>query len=480
MQTPPDNSDHELLCPECDYNLTGSTSDRCAWCGWPIEVQQLVAANLSRNHGVRLSVAAAALIVGGGTLVALMALFSHGRQLGWRDALAVVTAFFVALAHFGLAFVVLRAPRPWPMRTGEASNIFRIIGWGSIVASVVASTPRLSDAPTPLVVKGVPVNGVMEFVMTAVFFSMPGVMLLVLRLVSYRQKGYGLLRSSSREGGRAGLPFVVEVGRRYETSQLSQTWSDAPRPTAPSVEELIARTWEAEVAVAQEDGHRLYNGRVGRLVKVDSSKDGLHFTLGESCYRDFLGTNLFHAAQVARMNPAFLADALGISVLVMTSDGFIALGRRSRKVLFHAEHVHTFGGLLEDADRTPQGYDLTQSALRELEEELGIKPADFVSIAVTGMVRDRAIRQPELIFDTTIALTRHELTARFTARQDDEHTSLEFVADDPDAAVAFLHATSKVTPVAQAAILLHGKHLWGTQWFDRACLDLYGELAIVK
>jgi 8-oxo-dGTP pyrophosphatase MutT (NUDIX family) len=475
VQASPEISDDELLCPECEYNLTGSTSDRCTWCGWTIDVQELVAANISRHTATRLSVAVAAFIVAIGTTIALMALYTRGRQLGWRDALAVLTVFVVAVAHVSLAVAVLRAPRPWPMRAGEASNVFRVIGWGSIAASFVAATPLLYAAPSPLVVKGVQVNGVLEFVMTAVFFSLPGVMLLVLRLVSYRQKGHGLWLSKSRIGGRSGPPFIIEVNRRYEIEQLSQTWSDAPRPSAPGVEEMIARTWEAESAVAQEEGRKLFNGRVGRLVELAASDAALSFRLGDTCYRDFLGTNLFHAAQVARLSSSFLANALGISALVLTRDGFAALGRRSRKVVIHAELLHTFGGLLEEADRTAQGYDLVKSIKRELEEELGVGPADLSAIAVIGLVRDRAIQQPELIFEIILTLTRNELIAKFGASHDDEHTSLEFVADDPDAAVAFLRQTSKITPVAQVALLLHGKYAWGTPWYEQSCFALYGQ-----
>ena len=478
MQAAPEVTDNELLCPECDYNLTGSTSDRCTWCGWSIDVQELVAANISRHTATRLSVAGAAFIVSIGIAIGVMALFIRGRQLSWQDALALLTVLTVSIAHCCLAITVLRAPRSWPMRAGEASKVFRVIGWGSIFAGIVAATPILNAAPNPLVVKGVQVNGVLEFVMTAAFFGMPGAMLLVLRLVSYRHKGEKLWLSRARIGAPSGPPFIIEVDRRYEVGQLFQSWSDAPRPTTPSVEEMIARTWEVETAVAREESRTLFNGKVGRLMGVQASPSALTLRLGETCYRDFVGTNLFHAAEVARLNPSFLADALGISALVITRDGYIVLGRRSRKVVFHAEHLHTFGGLLEEADRTPQGYDLAGSVRRELLEELGLNVADLSAMTITGLVRDRAIQQPELIFDVHFASTKGELSTTFAARHDDEHTGIEFVADDPDSVLAFLRHTSKVTPVAQAALLLHGKHAWGNQWYESTCVALHGQLPL--
>lgn len=474
MQPSIENPAQRLLCPECDYDLSGSQqSDRCPWCGWEIDVADLVAANISRHLATRISVAASALMVSAGTMIALLSLVARGRGLDWHDALAVVTVFIVAMAHACLAYIIVRTPRPWPMRGGEVSNTLRVIGWGSIAASLVAATPHLSDAPSPLVARGIQVNGVMEFAMTAAFFSMPGVMLLVLRMVSFRHKGQ-ITWLSRTKTALAGAPFFVEVGSPYRTDQLRQAWSGGPRPTSPMVEERIARTWDAEFAVAREEGRQLYNGRVGRLITLEPSKSALHFVLGETCFRDFLGTNLFHADEVARINPVFLADALGISALIITRDGFLVLGRRSRKVLFHAEHLHTFGGLLEDADRTPQGYDLVGSARRELGEELGVTTGEATSMMVTGLVRDRAILQPELVFDVNVTLTHSDLKDRFEARHDDEHTALEFIVDEPDSLVAFLRQGSKVTPVAQAAILLHGKHRWGVEWYQQAFKNLYG------
>jgi hypothetical protein len=474
VQASPKVTDKELLCPECDYNLTGSTSDRCSWCGWNIDIQQLVASSLNQHTGTRLTVAGTSMLVGLFCTVGLAGLIASSQKLGWRDALAVLSVFAVIVAHFYLAYAALRTHHHWPMRAGEAANVLRLIAWGSIAASLVAATPLLSVAPSPLVVKGVQVNGVLEFIMTAAFFAMPGAMLLVLRLVSYRHKGQKPWLSKGRSDPPSGPPFSVEVDRRYDIGRLSQTWSDAPRPTTPSVEEMIARTWEVETAVAREEGRNLFNGKVGRLIGVQRSQSGLTFQLGATCYRDFLGTNLFHAAEIARLNRAYLADPLGTSALIVTRDGYIVLGLRSRKVVFHPEHLHTFGGLLEEADRTPQGYDLIRSLRRELTEELGLNEANPLTITIIGLVRDSNIRQPELILDVHVALPRPELMAMFAARHDEEHTAIEFVADDPDSILAFLRHASKATPVAQAALLLHGKHAWGTAWYENACVTLYG------
>ena len=474
MQDQAQASQVDLYCPECEYDLSALTSDRCPWCGWPVDVQELVNANLSRKSRMRLGVAGAAIVVGLCVFAALSALYSHSRQLGWRDALAVLSVFIVAVGHLGLGAMSLWSHH-WPMRAGEISNLLRVIGWGSIAAGAVAATPIWYAAPNPLVVKGVQVNGVLEFFLTAFFYSIPGVMLLILRVVSFRRPA---APSASVQGGAASeaAPFVVEVGRRYPLDQVSQAWSDMPRRSDPRIEEMIARTWEAETSIAQEEGRRLYNGRVGRLVGLEAADTSLRLTIGETNYREFLGTNLFHAAEVTRIDAAFRADALGTSALVLTSDGFAVLGLRSRNVAYHAGWLHTLGGLLEEADWTAQGYDLRASMYRELKEEVGVEAAEISDMALTGLVRDRAISQPELLFDVAVRMTRGQIRARFEARNDAEHTDLVFVPDDPQGAAEFLRNRQKVTPVAQAALLLHGKHTWRSQWYEQTCLFLYGNV----
>jgi 8-oxo-dGTP pyrophosphatase MutT (NUDIX family) len=222
----------------------------------------------------------------------------------------------------------------------------------------------------------------------------------------------------------------------------------------------------------------LYNGDLIRLVEARATATQLHLELGATCYRDFLGTNLHHAATVWRTGEQHLANPLGISSTVITSDGFLVFGRRSGRVAFHAGHLHTFGGLLEASDRNSEGhFDVFGAAIRELTEELGIHKNEIVEIIVAGLVRDRSILQPELLFEATLPLSRGELTARFDPTlPDQEHTGLEFVHDEPEAIVPFVRGSTLVAPVAAAAMLLHGRHAWGADWYEQSCYVLFGEL----
>ncbi len=211
----------------------------------------------------------------------------------------------------------------------------------------------------------------------------------------------------------------------------------------------------------------------------------LHLELGPTCYRDFIGTNVHNAAMVlaAEVGHRFatgatLANPLGISVTIMTVDGFLVFGRRSDKVACHAGFLHTIGGMLEEPDRRDDGgYDIFGAAARELHEELGTYEEEVREMIVAGLLRDRMLHQPELLFEAASTLTRDNLKSRFDPTMaDHQHTGIEFVHDDPEAIIPFIEQAAPVTPIAQAAMLLHGRHNWGVTWYEQTCYVLYGEM----
>ena len=472
-------TDIELFCPECDYNLTGAPGDRCPWCGWNIEVEELIAAAKGRGSGNRYGVMLAAFFVGAGSLVALYSLYSRSRAPAFREGFAVLAVVAASLGHLALlALAGLR--KKWPLRDQTAGEMLRLVGWFSIAAAVFGASSACEARPTPLFVRGVSVTGVFEFVAAAFLFCLPGVTLLGLRWIAFAA---GIPASARRLDGSvhkssvAGpVPFAMVIAQRFGQECLSQSWSRRELPRSVSSTGEIARIWEAELAVARESNRRLFNGPLIRLDRATVRGKFLHFELGTTCYRDFLSTNLQGLSAAARTDPP--ANPLGISAVVVTRDGYLVLGRRNETVAYHAGFLHTFGGLVEVVDRLGDGnVDVFRAIRRELREELAVADEEILGMVITGIVRDREIRQPELLFDARLSLSRPEVADRFdAAARDQEHSSWEFVRDEPDAVVPFLRRASPIAPVAEAAVLLHGRHEWGVEWFENSCFVLYGDV----
>lgn len=473
----PNLVDSELRCPECGYNLTGLASARCPSCGWRFDVTQLVHVQ-SGARTRRFSAMAACAVLGIGSIAAVLSLAWPGLSaLHLYDGLAIIGAIVGALGHLYLALRLGWTDQGWPLRRDESHTVLRAIGWFCLVMALVGAVPLLQVR----IVDGFAVTNFFEFALVGVFYSLPGWTLLVMVMLAFRP---AIPRArASRAAGAAGegddpaagreVPFAVEA---VDPMRIEQTWSDEPRPTTPAIEAAITRTWEAESAVTTGGSERLFNGKLVRVQASSLESGRLSLVFGPTNYRDFLGTNLYPDAAVRQASDTFLANPLGVSATIITRDKRLAFGRRSDEVAFHAGFVHTFGGMLDDGDRDASGrYDLSSSIVREVCEELGVRQAQIVDVREIALVHDVSLRQPELLFDVTITLDATELESLFSPGGG-EHTHLHLIDDTPEAAIAFLSGFHQVTPIAQAALLLHGRNAWGRAWFERICRLRYGEV----
>lgn len=483
-EEPTESTEVELRCPECDYNLTVAVSGRCPSCGWRIDAAELVAASQSRPSAQRIGVIIAAAVMSGGSFLAIMFLGVFGKKLNLLDGVIIFAILLAAGGHAALAFATAWSGRAWPLRPPELRAMLTMAGSVSMLAALIGATQALDFEPTPRVVKGVKVNGTLEFGLTALLFTFPGWSLLLLRFLSFRPPVSRTTSSEKQEGApassrkRPGAPFLVEFARCYRREQVTRRTSTATRARSAALEAAVARIWESELALAREGDRELYNGELGRLVRADAVADSLCLELGCTSYREFLGTNLLNATAVHKEGARHFADPLGVSVVVVTLDNWLAMGRRGRRVAFHAGWLHPFGGMLESTDRAPEGtYDVFGCARRELIEEAGVRAHEIADLIVLGMVRDRAIHQPELILRAAIKLRRSELDVVFDPRlSGGEHNAIEYIPDTPDGIIEAIEEIGSVTPVAQAALLLHGRDRWGEGWYESACRRLYESL----
>lgn len=471
---PPPSDSIGILCPDCDYDLTGATGARCTWCGSVLDVETLASSPTGVHSLRRVGLIVTATVTGWGTFLALFALVSRQPRLSLLDGIAVFAAGVAGIGHCALAVHVFRARRRrFPLRLTEMGRAIRAAAIASVVTGIVGAVPALDFAPTRLVVRGNQVNGPAEFIAAVILFTLPGVTLLILYVVAF-DAGLSPVRSAARGGARAkGLaPFEVGVFNSYRRQDVICTWTDEPRPTTQLIDNWIDHTWEAEVALAQEFDRTLFNGALARLVRFEVHDSALVLRCGPTCYRDFLGTNVHNATRVAAVNPYALSNALGVSALIAASDGWLALGRRSDRVATMPGWLHAFGGMV---DATTEGgavrIDAFAAVLREIDEELGVSHDEVDDIRVIGLVFDREIRQPELLFRADVRLTRDELAARFNPeRSHGEHSAIEFFSGRPDEQLPWLESVSRIAPVAEAAVLLNGRRQWGDAWYERACV----------
>ncbi|MFQ5412999.1 MAG: NUDIX hydrolase [Phycisphaerae bacterium] len=470
--------DIDVHCAECGYNLTGAVSGRCPECGWVIEPSTLAEAASPTRRVWRLFAGVTAAVVGAGTSMAVVSLLGDVRPSA-EMALLGGLGLSAVVGYAIIAYLALRPWRGdharWPLPRGDASAAVAALAGVSIVFGfALVVIPQHLRSPAAL-----------EYVMTVGVFTFPGWALLALWLASFRvvvlgQDVHAAALGETPECRPEHAPFVVDVFERYPRDDVAIVQTSAPRATSREIDASIDRVWRAALASAARDGKLLHDGELARLVDLDRSGSRLTLVLGRTTYREFVGTNHANVGMVRIKGDAYLANPLGVSVVPVTRDGVIVLGVRSDRVAFHAGNVHPLGGMVEAADRGDDGrYDVIGGALRELSEEIGVTTDEIVHPAVIGLIRDRAISQPELLVGVQLTLTRPEVARRFDAWPDhDEHVRLEFLPDEPDAVARWMLDAGPTTPVAEGAVLLHGRHAWGPAWFEQVCLVCYGELPV--
>lgn len=279
------------------------------------------------------------------------------------------------------------------------------------------------------------------------------------------------------------LPFTVLMQGRFTADRVRVIHDSRERPTTPQLDALIEAEWLPRLADAQRDGRLLFNGELLRYVghRIIDGPRGMaeqesqfELMVGPTCYRDFVGTNLYNNRRVAEFGWKSFSNPVGTTATLLTADGRICYGRRSMQVAFHAGYVHTFGGALEPGDRDATGaVDVFDSVRRELHEEVGVRPNELESLICVGLIRDTEILQPELLFEAHVPLTTAELIQRWAgAEARNEHHELVDLPDDSDAIVPFIHSCGKIAPVAVGGLMLHGLYRWGQGWYDRAEAEL--------
>ncbi len=264
--------------------------------------------------------------------------------------------------------------------------------------------------------------------------------------------------------------FFLDLVGQFPRDCVTVSWQNRPRPIGQAVQELIDATWDKQTRKASQNDRKLFNGRLCRLIDCASPGQGLRLQLGPVDFKTFLGTNLTHAHLRYEHGPDILGDALGVSAALQTADNFLLLGRRSEHVYYHPGRIHPIGGVVEPpeaANRTPCPFD---SMTEELEQELALAAGAVDEMLCLGLVRDKHIVQPELIFDVKVHADVAELRAGAVGAKDRmEHAELLHVRNHPSSVITFVEANaSEMTAVAQAALLLHGLRHWGTGWFATA------------
>ena len=242
----------------------------------------------------------------------------------------------------------------------------------------------------------------------------------------------------------------------WKESAVRATWTPSTRPIIPKIEQAIKTAWS--------DAHRpnvqLFDGPMCRLERLTVSSDALDLRVSRTSYKLFVGTNMHNPRFADEFGEAALANPIGLSTSILSSDGFVMLGKRNDRVAYYPNRIHPFAGAAEPSDPL----NLFDEVRRELKEELSFGASDIAELVCGGIAEDLSLRQPEVIFHCRSHRTRDEIIATL---DETEHRAAWFAPADANALADALQDHAGFTPIAIATLLLFGLKQFGQDWFTK-------------
>jgi len=242
----------------------------------------------------------------------------------------------------------------------------------------------------------------------------------------------------------------------FNRSDVVTKWVDRVPIDSAEIDNQIEQAWQQ---AKSRPGIKLFDGPLCRLERFRAGKT-LELELSRTSYKIFWGTNLSHPDLADKYGPEALANPVGLSCALETSDGYLMLGRRNASLAYYPLRIHPFAGSLEPAEHL----DVFAGVERELIEELSLGRPDISSIVCIGMIEDLSLRQPELVFRVRSTRSRKQIEQTLDTAEHDGCVAIESQPEKLETAVN----DPALTPVALGTALLWGRGLFGASWFDAA------------
>lgn len=158
--------------------------------------------------------------------------------------------------------------------------------------------------------------------------------------------------------------------------------------------------------LAANAGNHFYNGELFRLEKFSANPELLELSLTRTCYRD----QLYNNAHLHELGETATTRGLGVSAIVVTSDDYTPIIRRSMHLGEAPGMLDVIGGhahpnLHLRADKP----DLFAAIADEVTAELGLMPEEVNVECCNGIVEHPATLKPDIVFLTRIKSTMTQL-----------------------------------------------------------------------
>lgn len=190
---------------------------------------------------------------------------------------------------------------------------------------------------------------------------------------------------------------------RWLPEQIQINFQDHFHVLPPPHAERVEAFWQE---LAATSGNHFYNGELFRLENLSAKPEFLEIKLTRTCYRD----QLYNNAHLNELGEAAATRGLGVSAIVITSDGYTPIIRRSLHLGEAPGMLDVIGGHAHPNLHLRAGKpDLFAAIAEEVTAELGLNPEDVKVECCNGIVENPATLKPDIIFLTRLKPTMAQL-----------------------------------------------------------------------
>lgn len=250
-------------------------------------------------------------------------------------------------------------------------------------------------------------------------------------------------------------PFRLLCRGRWLPGQVRVNFHDHFHVLPPPHAERAEAFWQE---LAATSGNHFYNGELFRLEKFSASPDVLEMSLTRTCYRD----QLYNNAHLPEMGEAAATRGLGVSAIVITSDGYTPIIRRSLHLGEAPGMLDIIGGHAHPNLHLREGKpDLFAAIADEVTAELGLNPEHVKVECCNGLIEHPVTLKPDIVFLTRITPTMAQLE-QLVKHASEEEEFTELLAVQVSAVVDFMatHRTELTPPALGCLTILAEMQDW--------------------
>jgi hypothetical protein len=258
--------------------------------------------------------------------------------------------------------------------------------------------------------------------------------------------------------------FQTLARGRFSETALKLHIQGGRKSYSPDVLASVEETWRLALEEAAVGERCLYNGKLFSLLQYQVRSGALNLLLGETDYKELLGTNLSLTQGADRIGGTVLSDGVAVCSILLTRDGFLVFGRRSRKVQNDRGRLHVCAGhpdpekLLSIEEILQNQNPFFRAMKKEIMEEFHITEGKISQMTCLGLVRNRENKKPEVIFRTALKVTASQVQRLHASAKDSyEHDEIVTIPSEPAPLIDMLrNRGGEFTIPALAALTLYG------------------------